>query len=217
MFPPSSPSCSSSSRAPPQLPPRVSFRGNGISAAPPPATEPAAKSLIFPRAIAPRQIIVSFTDRRLYYVPERGTAIAYPIATPRRQDRWQGVLRVTRKRTNPPWTPTRAMLREKSVVATSCTRRPPEESARLTCALPWLDPLSHPRHRCALDNWPTGFQRVRAHAQRRCQRPLPPRRYRHQSNGDLAQLLRQLIKTRARSHAQRIDHRSHTQEINAVA
>jgi len=66
----------------------------------------------FPRGIAPGQIIVSFTDRRLYYVPERGTAIAYPIATPRRQDRWQGVLRVTRKRVNPPWTPTSSMLRE---------------------------------------------------------------------------------------------------------
>ena len=66
----------------------------------------------FPRSVAPRQIIVSFTDRRLYYVPERGTAIAYPIATPRRQDRWQGVLRVTRKRVNPSWTPTPDMLRE---------------------------------------------------------------------------------------------------------
>lgn len=66
----------------------------------------------FPSSIAPGQIIVSFTDRRLYYVPKRGTAIAYPIATPRRQDRWQGVLRVTSKRTNPSWTPTPAMLRE---------------------------------------------------------------------------------------------------------
>lgn len=66
----------------------------------------------FPRDVTPRQIIVSFTDRRLYYVPERGTAIAYPIAVPRREDRWQGVLHVTQKRTNPPWTPTRDMLRE---------------------------------------------------------------------------------------------------------
>lgn len=68
--------------------------------------------LNFPRSVSPGQIIVSFTDRRLYYVPERGTAIAYPIATPRRQDRWQGVLRVTRKRVNPSWTPTASMRRE---------------------------------------------------------------------------------------------------------
>lgn len=66
----------------------------------------------FPEAIAPGQIIVSFTDRRLYFVPERGRAIAYPIATPRRQDRWQGVLQVTRKATNPGWTPTSEMRRE---------------------------------------------------------------------------------------------------------
>ena len=68
--------------------------------------------IVFPRGIAAGQIIVSFTDRRLYYVPKRGTAIAYPIATPRREDLWQGVLRITSKRTNPSWTPTPAMLRE---------------------------------------------------------------------------------------------------------
>ena len=66
----------------------------------------------FPQAVAPGQIIVSFTDRRLYYVPARGKAIAYPIATPRRQDRWQGVLHVSRKAANPSWTPTSEMLRE---------------------------------------------------------------------------------------------------------
>jgi len=68
--------------------------------------------LSFPSSIAPGQIVVSFTDRRLYFVPERGTAIAYPIATPRRQDRWQGVMRISRKRVNPPWTPTASMRRE---------------------------------------------------------------------------------------------------------
>lgn len=66
----------------------------------------------FPHQIAAGQIIVSFTDRRLYYVPQRGTAIAYPIATPRRQDRWQGVMKISRKRVNPPWTPTPEMRRE---------------------------------------------------------------------------------------------------------
>lgn len=66
----------------------------------------------FPRSVSPRQIIVSFTDRRLYYVPQRGKAISYPIATPRRQDVWQGVLRVSRKAVNPTWTPTASMRRE---------------------------------------------------------------------------------------------------------
>ncbi|MBU2533657.1 MAG: L,D-transpeptidase [Alphaproteobacteria bacterium] len=70
------------------------------------------QTISFPHQITPGQIIVSFTDRRLYYVAARGTAIAYPIATPRRQDRWQGTLRVSQKRVNPPWTPTPDMLRE---------------------------------------------------------------------------------------------------------
>lgn len=58
------------------------------------------------------QIIASFSDRRLYYVVRPGQAIAYPIAIPRQQSRWQGVLPVTSKRENPSWTPTPAMIRE---------------------------------------------------------------------------------------------------------
>lgn len=68
--------------------------------------------IAFPRSISAGQIIVSFTDRRLYYVPKRGTAIAYPVAIPRPQDRWLGELRITQKRADPPWSPTPAMLRE---------------------------------------------------------------------------------------------------------
>ncbi len=45
-------------------------------------------------------------------MPKPGTAIAYPVAIPRPQDRWQGELRITQKRVNPPWTPAPAMLRE---------------------------------------------------------------------------------------------------------
>ncbi len=66
----------------------------------------------FPRRYEPGHIVVSFTDRRLYYVHRRGTALAYPIAIPRRQSRWQGTLNVSQKRTNPPWTPTEEMRRE---------------------------------------------------------------------------------------------------------
>jgi hypothetical protein len=58
------------------------------------------------------QVIVSFTDRRLYYVSQPGEAISYPIAAPREQSRWQGVTSVTQKRENPSWTPTPAMVAE---------------------------------------------------------------------------------------------------------
>jgi len=58
------------------------------------------------------QIIVSFGDRRLYYVTRPGEAISYPIAIPREQSRWQGVTSVSSKRENPSWTPTPTMIAE---------------------------------------------------------------------------------------------------------
>jgi lipoprotein-anchoring transpeptidase ErfK/SrfK len=61
---------------------------------------------------APGQIIVSFGDRRLYWVHRRGEAISYPIAIPREKSRWQGVTSVSDKRVNPGWTPTAEMRRE---------------------------------------------------------------------------------------------------------
>ena len=58
------------------------------------------------------QIVVSFGDRRLYYVTKPGEALSYPIAIPREQSRWQGITNVTMKRENPSWTPTAEMRRE---------------------------------------------------------------------------------------------------------
>ncbi|NJO35335.1 MAG: L,D-transpeptidase [Rhodospirillales bacterium] len=60
----------------------------------------------------PGQIIVSFGDRRLYWVYRRGEAISYPIAVPREKSRWAGTTRVSDKRVNPSWTPTAEMRRE---------------------------------------------------------------------------------------------------------
>lgn len=58
------------------------------------------------------QIIVSFGDRRLYYITQPGQALSYPIAIPREQSRWQGVTSVSDKRVNPSWTPTPTMVAE---------------------------------------------------------------------------------------------------------
>jgi lipoprotein-anchoring transpeptidase ErfK/SrfK len=58
------------------------------------------------------EIIVSFGDRRLYFITSPGKAISYPIAIPREQSRWQGVTSVTDKRVNPSWTPTPTMIAE---------------------------------------------------------------------------------------------------------
>lgn len=66
----------------------------------------------FSQQFAPGQIVVSFGDRRLYFVSQPGEAISYPIAIPRDEDRWEGVTTVTNKRINPSWTPTPAMMAE---------------------------------------------------------------------------------------------------------
>ena len=60
----------------------------------------------------PGHIVVSFGDRRLYFVTAPGEAISYPIAIPREQDRWEGTTAVTDKRVNPSWTPTPTMVAE---------------------------------------------------------------------------------------------------------
>jgi lipoprotein-anchoring transpeptidase ErfK/SrfK len=66
----------------------------------------------FSERFAPGHIVVSFGDRRLYFVTRPGEAISYPIAIPRDEDRWEGVTSVTNKRVNPSWTPTATMTAE---------------------------------------------------------------------------------------------------------
>jgi lipoprotein-anchoring transpeptidase ErfK/SrfK len=61
---------------------------------------------------APGQVIVSFGDRRLYFISGPGEAISYPIAIPRDEDRWEGETVVSNKRINPSWTPTPTMMAE---------------------------------------------------------------------------------------------------------
>lgn len=66
----------------------------------------------FSKEYSPGQIIVSFGDRRLYYIQSKGQAISYPIAIPKGEARWSGVSRVSAKKVNPSWTPTASMRRE---------------------------------------------------------------------------------------------------------
>jgi lipoprotein-anchoring transpeptidase ErfK/SrfK len=58
------------------------------------------------------EIVVSFGDRRLYFVTRPGEAISYPIAIPREQDRWEGITKISDKKVDPSWTPTASMMAE---------------------------------------------------------------------------------------------------------
>lgn len=73
----------------------------------------------FDQSYEPGQIIVSFGDRRLYHVTERGRAISYPISVPKAEARWEGTLKVTDKRVNPQWTPTSEMRKENPSLPTT--------------------------------------------------------------------------------------------------
>lgn len=70
------------------------------------------QTVSFSEKYRPGEIVVSFSDRRLYHVTAPGQAVSYPIAVPRAQSRWQGIQRVTRKKVNPSWTPTARMRQE---------------------------------------------------------------------------------------------------------
>ena len=61
---------------------------------------------------APGTIVVSFSDRRLYYVLKDKRAISYPIAVPKEKAKWSGNFKVSSKRVDPTWTPTADMRRE---------------------------------------------------------------------------------------------------------
>jgi lipoprotein-anchoring transpeptidase ErfK/SrfK len=80
--------------------PGTSFSGSGST------------TVRFPATYAPGQIVISFGDRRLYYIVAKGKAISYPIAIPKDEARWSGVLSVSAKKVNPEWTPTADMRRE---------------------------------------------------------------------------------------------------------
>jgi L,D-transpeptidase catalytic domain len=70
------------------------------------------QTVSFNTSAKPGDVIVSFGDRRLYYITKTGEALSYPVAIPREQDRWQGEIRVSSKREKPSWTPTPSMRAE---------------------------------------------------------------------------------------------------------
>ena len=60
----------------------------------------------------PGELIVSFGDRRVFFIVAPGKALSYPIAVPREKSKWAGVTSVSQKRVNPSWTPTPEMMIE---------------------------------------------------------------------------------------------------------
>lgn len=62
---------------------------------------------------APGNIIINTSERRLYYVTERGQAIRYGVGVGRPGFQWSGVKTVSAKREWPGWTPPAQMLKRR--------------------------------------------------------------------------------------------------------
>src|SRR5271166_183921 len=73
----------------------------------------------------PGDIIVSFGDRRLYYIDSKASAISYAIAIPKEEAKWSGVSYVSQKRENPTWTPTPDMRKENPTLPSYVAGRDP--------------------------------------------------------------------------------------------
>ncbi|MFY9829802.1 MAG: L,D-transpeptidase [Rhodoplanes sp.] len=63
------------------------------------------------RSYEPNTIIISTSQRRLYYITDNGQAISYAIGVGRLGFAWSGVTRVSAKREWPSWTPPSQMRR----------------------------------------------------------------------------------------------------------
>lgn len=69
------------------------------------------KEVSFDEKYAPGTIVVRTSERRLYYVIERGRAIRYGVGVGRPGFQWAGSHRISRKAEWPGWTPPPAMRR----------------------------------------------------------------------------------------------------------
>ena len=67
----------------------------------------------FSTQYAPGTIVISTSERRLYFVTARGEAIEYGVGVGRPGFEWKGIQRVSAKKEWPSWTPPAEMIRRR--------------------------------------------------------------------------------------------------------
>jgi lipoprotein-anchoring transpeptidase ErfK/SrfK len=90
---------------------RAQSHAGGLCVAAPQRAE-AGATVSFPDSVEPGTIVISAHQRRLYYVVGNGTAIAYPVAVPKRGKEWSGSTYVAQKQAHPDWSPPEAVRRD---------------------------------------------------------------------------------------------------------
>ena len=117
----------------------------------------------YPTAHSTGTIVVSTSQRRLYYVLGGGKAIRYGIAVGMEGYAWSGVSTVAAKREWPDWTPTPDELRRMPYLPHHMVGGPDNPlGAR---ALSGRHALSHPRHQRALEARRRRVFRLYSHVQ----------------------------------------------------
>ncbi len=76
----------------------LSFAASGQPAA-------ARATVAFTPQVEPGTIVISASQRRLFYVVRPGVAISYPVAVPKRGKEWSGYASVDGKYLRPDWSP----------------------------------------------------------------------------------------------------------------
>ena len=85
--------------------------GQGVQAAPQAQVQPIPREVVaFNAPYKPGTIVVSTSERRLYFVMPNGEAIRYGVGVGRPGFTWSGTKTITAKREWPSWTPPAAML-----------------------------------------------------------------------------------------------------------
>ena len=85
--------------------------GQGVQAAPQAQVQPIPREVVaFNAPYAPGTIVVSTSERRLYYVLGNGQALRYGVGVGRPGFSWSGTNTITAKREWPSWTPPKAMI-----------------------------------------------------------------------------------------------------------
>ncbi|MCJ2013432.1 L,D-transpeptidase [Methylobacterium sp. J-076] len=85
--------------------------GQGVQAAPQAQVQPIPREVVaFDGNYVPGTVVVSTSERRLYYVLGNGEALRYGVGVGRPGFSWSGVKTVTAKKEWPSWVPPKAML-----------------------------------------------------------------------------------------------------------
>jgi lipoprotein-anchoring transpeptidase ErfK/SrfK len=79
-----------------------------------PEAAPVPRTLVsFPEQYGPGTIVISTSERRLYFVTQRGEAIEYGVGVGRPGFEWAGIQKVSAKKEWPSWTPPADMLKRR--------------------------------------------------------------------------------------------------------